>query len=92
MGRGDAAGELLEEGHADLGELGGLDDVQDLLQLVEEHHLQGAQPSPAHRQPQGEGRWGTSLGEWTLGQYLRRPCRMTASVSVGSFSRNWTTQ
>lgn len=37
---GDTFGELPEERHHDLGELGGLDHVEDLLQLVQEHHLQ----------------------------------------------------
>ena len=35
----DALGELVEERHHDLLELGRLDHVQDLLQLVQEHHL-----------------------------------------------------
>jgi len=38
---GDTLGEGLEERHHDLGELGGLDDVQNLLELVQEHHLLG---------------------------------------------------
>ena len=33
----------------------------------------------------------TSLGEFTFGQYFKRPKR-TSSVRLESFSRNWTTQ
>ena len=42
MGAGDTLGQLTEQRLHDLDELRGLDDVQDLLQLVEEHHLLGA--------------------------------------------------
>lgn len=39
---GHTLGQLSEQWLHDLDELRGLDDVQDLLQLVEEHHLFGA--------------------------------------------------
>lgn len=38
---GHASGDLFEERLLDLDELRGLDHVQDLLQLPEEHHLHG---------------------------------------------------
>ena len=41
VGAGDALGQLSEQRLHDLDELRGLDDVQDLLQLIEEHHLLG---------------------------------------------------
>ena len=42
MGTGDALGQLSEQRHLHLLELGWLDDVEDLLQLVEKHDLLGA--------------------------------------------------
>lgn len=39
MRAGDTLGELSEERLLDFDELGRLDDVQNLLQLVQEHHL-----------------------------------------------------
>ena len=39
MRAGDALGDLLEERLLDLDELSGLDHVEDLLDLTEEHHL-----------------------------------------------------
>lgn len=41
VGTGHALGELSEQRHLDLLELGRLDHVEDLLQLVEEHDLLG---------------------------------------------------
>ena len=40
MRAGDALGDLLEERLLNLDELSGLDHVQDLLDLTQEHHLQ----------------------------------------------------
>ena len=53
---GDALGDLLEERLLDLDELSGLDHVEDLLDLTQEHHLKIAQSYPlcyAHCQLQG---------------------------------------
>lgn len=41
MGAGDAVSDLLEERFLNLQKLGGLNHIQDLLYLSQEHHLRG---------------------------------------------------
>lgn len=78
MRAGDAFCQLLEEWGHDLVELSWFDDVQNLLQLIEEHYLQteltisvklglGIQSSDSEFHLQ------TSFGLCTLGQNLSRP-------------------
>lgn len=52
---GHTSGDLFEEGLLDLDKLCGLNDVQDLLQLPQEHHLQGGSTRVSERAVKGGG-------------------------------------
>lgn len=90
MGAGHTASHLLEEGLLDLHKLGGLDDVQNLFHLPQEHHLQAGgggalgsvAPPPRHaprRPPEAQ----LPRLPLVLGQARRTPpsaCRFSASI------------
>ena len=67
MGAVDAGCELATDGAGDLRKLGGLDNLEDFLELRQVHHLLGAvHLGPILEQPEDDLQSGT--GKWGAGQ------------------------
>lgn len=74
----------MEEGLLDLGEFGGIHDLEDVLDLVEEHNLfRAVGLGPVPQQAQDD--LVQSVGGF---EFLGRELRLTSSVREASFSRN----